>query len=40
MTKTKLDKVHKYEASMDKLKLKKFDELRTPNKFFCTFKSA
>ena len=40
LNKSKIDKVHKYESSMDKLKSRDFAELRTPNKFFCTFENA
>ena len=40
LRKSNLNKVHKYESKIDTLKRKKFDDLRTPNKFFCTFESA
>ena len=36
----KFDKVNKIEQKMDKLKNEKFDELRTPNRFYATFMTA
>ena len=33
----KFDKVSKIESKMDKLKDSHFDNLRTPNRFYCTF---
>ena len=33
----KFEKVQKLEVQMDKLKSEQFDDLRTPNTFYCTF---
>lgn len=37
---TKFDKMRKYEERMDKLKAKHFNQLTTPNTFYCTFEHA
>lgn len=33
-------KVRKLEAEMDEVKTNKFDHIRTPNAFYCTFESS
>ena len=40
LQKVKFDKVRKIEIEMDKLKESKFDELRTPNTFYCIFENT
>ena len=40
LRKVKFEKVKKIEAEMDRLKESKFDQLRTPNTFYCTFENS
>ena len=40
MLKIKLDKAHKIEEKMDKEAKTNFEEIRTPNAFFCTFETV
>ena len=40
LRKVKFEKVRKIEAKMDELKDRKFEKLRTPNSFYCTFEKT